>query len=807
LVIEAVETMRSRLETLLTTRGFEVRCFDTSAAGLGALAETQSAPYALILSSYAMPKMKGDQILARARETSPETFRILMADAAHLETMVSAINTARIHSCLSLPFGDDDLIGQVENCCRQYQAALKSKNLLKITHRQNRQLFQIASNFRRQEALDLAQMEKRKKQIRILESKLATQKGSALEDKIPSFQEILESKGVELSSRGFGAEFIRMKDQIKLILETAAFRHSTELNPVYYRDVVYRAGQEKQFAHLTQSLLPPIRMLIHQSAAAGMNLFGKQFKQHLDKHLQITFAQDRSRAFIQIKQSDPRPLDLTLIKSFLFWHAITHGIQDDMAINSWLSSASPEGKPFVIAQGTAPLLPEDTVIKYHFPTDFRHIGKVNEDGSINFRDRGEIPFVKENAFLAARIPPKKGTPGIDVTGHEILVRDPIDRTFEAGPGTRLSEDGNKIYAQIDGQPHLDAMGTVTICPELKIKGDLGFETGDVIFDGNVVVEGIVKQGFKVKGASLTAKAIEGAEIDLTGDLNVSFGIVDTKLVNVKGSVQAKYIHNSTINAFGDLIVQREIMDSTIHISGACINTNGVIIASRISANMGIDAGTIGTDVSSPSKLIVGVDEHTNTLVAGVDAKMRLHFEAASLLKKEISVLEIEDQSLHGEISQHAHVQDRAQLELRKIESKIGDLKASGNMAAYQKVKKVASQLKIDAAQAEEKITRQFERQDAIALEIHQKQKRIREFENLNLALADEKKRLLEFTARTPPLAQVKVGKNIRSGTKISGPNAAITLYTPDTRCRIMEIKNTADSTSGMAYYEMKLGAY
>ncbi|MBU3953341.1 MAG: DUF342 domain-containing protein, partial [Proteobacteria bacterium] len=412
--------MRSRLEALLTARGFEVHCFDTSAAGLGALKEAGSAPYALILSSYAMPKMKGDQILLKAREASPETLRILMADAAYLETMVSAINTAQIHSCLTLPFEDEDLIGQVENCCQQYQAALKSKNLLKITHRQNKQLFQIASNFKRQEALDLAQMEKRKKQIRILESKLAAEKKSINPDKIVSLQEILESKGVELSSRGLGAEFIRMKDQIKLILETAAFRHAIELNPLYYRDMLYRAGQEKQFVDLTQSLLPAIQMLLHQSTAAGMNLFGKEFQQYLDKHLQLTLSPDRSQASIHIKQSDPRILDLTLIKSFLFWHTITHGIQDDMAINSWLSSASPEGKPFVIAQGTAPVLPEDAVIKYHFPTDFRHIGKVSEDGSINFRDRGEIPFAKENAFLAARIPPKKGTPGIDVTGHEIL---------------------------------------------------------------------------------------------------------------------------------------------------------------------------------------------------------------------------------------------------------------------------------------------------------------------------------------------------------------------------------------------------
>ncbi|MBU0973424.1 MAG: DUF342 domain-containing protein [Proteobacteria bacterium] len=799
--------MRSRLATLLSAKGFTVHCFDTSSAGLAALAESSASPYALIISSYAMPKMKGDQILLKARETSPSTLRILMADTAYIETMIAAVNTAQIHSCLTLDFDDHDLIVQVEDCCQQYLSVLKLKNLQKITQRQNRQLFQIASNFRKQEASDLLQMENRQKQIRILESKLNIEKGAVNPDKIPSLKEILEAKSVEFSFQGFGAQFLKMKDQVKQILETAALRHSIELTPLYYRDVVYRSGQENPLTDLSRKLIPAIQMLIHQSQAAGMNLFGKQFQQYLDKHLQITLSKDRSKASIGIKRMEPKVLDLTIIKYYLFYHHITHGILDDIAIKSWLSSATQESPPFVIAKGVNPVPSEDTVITYHFPTDFRHAGKVDEDGSINFRDRGEIPFVEQNAFLAARTPSKKGTPGMDVTGQEIPVGEPMDRAFESGPGTRLSEDGDKIYAEIEGQPHLDAMGKVTICPELIIKGDLGFETGDVIFDGNVVVEGVVKQGFKVKGASLTAKAIQGAQIDLTGDLNVSLGIVDTQLVNVKGSVQAKYIHNSTINAFGDLIVQREIMDSKINLSGACINTDGVIIASQISANMGIDAGNIGTDASSPAKLTVGVDEHTNQLVASVEGKMRIHLEAAALLKKEISTLEREDVALHGEISQHAHVQDRAQLDLRKIESKIGDLKASGNMAAYQKVKQVAKQLKIDAAQAEEKINREFERQDAIGLEISQKLSRIKQLEKLNQGLADEKKRLLEFTDRKKPLAQVKVGKKICSGTRVFGPNTSITLYNPDARCRIVETKKNAEETLGLDVYEMKISAY
>ncbi|MCF6249073.1 MAG: FapA family protein, partial [Desulfobacula sp.] len=347
----------------------------------------------------------------------------------------------------------------------------------------------------------------------------------------------------------------------------------------------------------------------------------------------------------------------------------------------------------------------------------------------------------------------------------------------------------------------------SVCPEYQVKGDIGFETGDVDFDGNVVVNGTVKQGFKVKCASLTAKEIQGAEIDVEGDLNVSLGIVDTELVKVKGSVQAKFVHNSKISAFGDLIVQKEIIDSQIYLSGACINKTGVILNSKISAKMGIEAGNIGNKSSRPSTLTVGVDEHTNLLVAKVDSKLNINHNAAEELKKECREFEKEDQKLHAEISKHAYVQDRSQLELKDIEKKMENLKASGNMAAYQKISKAVKEIKKNAKKAEEKINAGFDRQDEIELEKTQKLGRIKELEELNKDLLDEKKRLLEFSDRQKPLPQVKVGKKIEAATKIFSGNASLTIYNSSSRCRIREYSRSPDGIGGIEFYEIKIGNY
>jgi len=598
-----------------------------------------------------------------------------------------------------------------------------------------------------------------------------------------------------------------MTEQVHQIMETAVSQHYISIDPLSYDRVVTHSlikNDQKPFA---KKVTPMVFALLEKNIIPkpGSAIDLKEII--LEEQFNLTLKQNNTHAFIKLKELDGDALTLVHIKQFLEKNKIINGLVEDRLIEQWLLRSTPDDDPFLIAKGRPAKTPQDAKIRYHFPTDYLHAGKVNKDGSMNFQDRGEVPFVEDGAFLAAKIFAEEGHSGIDVFGREIIVEDPSDLTFCAGPGTRMSEDGVRIYATTDGQPHLDAMGNVSVCPEYQVKGDIGFDTGDVDFDGNIVISGAVKEGFKVRCASLTAKEIQGASIDIEGDLNISLGIVDTKLVKVKGSIQAKFIHNSQINSFGDLIIAKEIIDSEIYLSGACINPNGSILNSKISAKMGIDAGNIGNKAAKPSTFTVGVDEHTNILVAKVDSKLNINNAAIADLKKEIRELETEDHKLHATISQHAYTQDRAQLELKDIESKIENLKASGNMAAYQKVKNTVKEIKKNADIAEEKINSGFDRQDEIAQEISQKSGRINEFEELNKELLDNKKRLLEFSDRDKPLPEIKVGKKIESGTKIFSSNASLTLFNSSSRCRIREYSRSPDGIGGMEFYEMKIGEY
>ncbi|MFA5903741.1 MAG: FapA family protein [Desulfobacula sp.] len=807
LVIESVSGLRNRMLAALSGHGYQVRTYPLPEAALEELKKAaRTSPYQVIITSYMMPKIKGDEILRKAREISPTTQRILISDVTELETLVDVVNSAGIHFCLTLPFSDDDLLHHVSQCCLQYEMSRKKDDYNRLTQQQNRQLFQIATNFKKKEAQYLAQVELKKKEGRALESRIRSAGGNLQPDRPVSLKDLPALRRAFHSPRDLAAEFLSVTDEIRKILETAVLNSRISLTPVSYATVLEKKGEFLPHEGLARNLMPLISVLLMDKTMPSEKTVRPEEKS-LNELFELQLSDNRIEASLRIKTVDTHHLTPAHVMRFLEMNKIIYGVKDTDEIESWLFKSLPDDPPFVVAEGRDPGYPRNSTIRYHFPVNFLHIGKVLEDGSIDFKERGETPYVESSKLLAEKTPSVRGSAGMDVHGNPIPVEEPVDLSFSPGPGAYISEDGLKIYAETSGRPQLDALGNVSVCHEYKVKGDIGFETGNVSFDGNVIVDGAVKRGFKVKCASLTAKEIQGAELDISGDLNVSYGIENTDLVNVKGTIQAKFIHSSNINAFGDLIVQKEIMDSTIYLSGACTNEHGMISNSRISAKMGISAGTIGNPMSTPSKLTVGVDENINLMVAGLNSTLEANIKSIQELEAEMTALEKENQSLHALITKHAYVQDRAQLELKDLKQKMEAAKSTGDTAAQQELANSAKEIRERAREAEEEIGKGFARQDDISIRIGQDNGRVSEIEEQNRIIIDEKKRLLEFSGRKKPLPEVKVSRKIEPGTYISSANASIRIYDPTVRCRIREHARVSDDTGQTLFYEMKIDSY
>ena len=147
------------------------------------------------------------------------------------------------------------------------------------------------------------------------------------------------------------------------------------------------------------------------------------------------------------------------------------------------------------------------------------------------------------------------------------------------------------------------------------------------------------------------------------------------------------------------------------------------------------------------------------------------------------------------------------LVLKYIRENMADLKASGNMAAFQKVNQAAEQLEEDARNAEEDISRGSERQDTIAGDISRNKERIARLERQNAEKEKEKKQLLEYTDTKTPKPEVKAGKTIRSGTRVLGPNTTMLIQENQSRCRVVEIARKSDESGGILFHEMQITNY
>lgn len=809
LVIEARDGLRKRICDALISQGYRVTFSESSTSAISTIEAEHSPPFALVISCFRMPDMSGEDILKKAREHYPDSPRILIADASDLYSIVSAINTAGIHSCLSVPFDDEDLINHVMKGLDQFTAIKKFKNLKSVSERQNKQMFLIANNLKKKAQNNVDHIKEKERQIRLLKDRINAVAGTAAPDEGSlTLKDILQNMGTPLSPEDLGNEFLNLKTLLKNFIEKTVQDTAIRLTPISYNELVEPPPADETRITETTTILSAFYAIVNKSYSPDKTTPVQNRKSSIEDYLELSLSKDKTKAYIRIKYFDTEILNPASIKKFVYQNDIIIGIKNDHLIELWLSNASTDGPPFIIAEGKEPVQPKDSEIKYHFPTDFLQAGKMNPDGSIDFRDRGETPFVDKDTFLAAKIFPLYGKQGMNVFGETIPVEEPADLAFSAGPGTSLSDDGTKIYSETNGQPYLDPLGNVSVFPELRIDGDVGFKTGNIQFDGNIYVKGSVQQGFCVKGATLTVEQIEGADsIELTGDLIVSSGITNAPEIKVMGNIQAKYINSSEIDSFGDIIVQREIIDSKIRLSGACIIENGKIISSEIKAKMGVSAGEIGTDVSRPSILTVGVDEYVNMLVAEIDTKLKKNKAVNDNLKSEISDLDKEYNDLHGIISGYAFAQDQCQKELNDVEKKLSDLQASGNMLAYQKVKQSVKQIQEKANQAEYGINKGFERQDKISNEISQINKTIISIEDSNQALVYEKKSLKEFSDRDVPLPEVRIAKRVMPGTQVIAANSSMIVKESVSKCRIMEVQKRGNQSGGLFSYEMKIVSY
>ncbi len=810
IVLDPRDPIREEIQHILTENGWQVTCPDSTDQALVLLKEG-SPPFTLLIAGWDLKGATGVDILKTAMEVVPITRRMLIVPPGENKALINTINTAPLHACISQPLDPKDLLAQAATCRLSFDEWLQKNRYKRVIERQNEQLYEVARRLKlkdengkvllREKQEELAALEDHEQQMaqeEIISGDLDLARIMDLLNQSPSPEAVLDlftnasrnlatrlhamavHENVEWTPPPLDLESLVHIDLVALDEADDPPPLVADLRRATYLDLVIGVRERAAGAPAVWDDEDDLSILDDTMEAEAL----------LDPgiYLVLTPTEDKIQIYLFAQQElDTRVVTLPAVLEFARHNGITYGLTDDDTITEWINSNPGTEDPLLLAQGNTPVESQDGSVEYFFEIHYTNPGKILENGSIDFRDRGNVPFVEAHHLLARKTPPQNGIPGKDVYGEIIEVQEPYDPAFEAGDGTYTENQDMDILAGVNGQPHLDAMGRLTVNEEMVINGDVDFKTGNVDFAGNIVVRGTVKQGFTIKGVSLTAQAVEGATIELTGDLSVSDGMANTTVKTV-ANVHTKFVNNCKIMGFGDLMAFKEVVDSKIMISGKCLMPTGHIIASTISATKGVNARVIGTETSAPPLIKVGLDEHVENLKQANADALDESLKIIQRLKKKLARLEEKDKDIHIWISENSQAKDRFQLAISEEARKIEAFKAKGDRKSALALVNTIKTLQKKAEASNQRVNTLFEDQDQVGTEIDLITAQIRQQEEQNVHLFKQKRQMDAYISKSEADPTVIVQSKIIQGTRIIAPNTAMTLHDNKPRCTIKEVE-------------------
>lgn len=496
-----------------------------------------------------------------------------------------------------------------------------------------------------------------------------------------------------------------------------------------------------------------------------------QFSSEFGAFVDLQVSEDRVQAWIRVPKGSQGTSDITPIKDLIKKRGISYGVVEDLDIRKFLKNCTDPHEKFVVAQGIPPSVGKPAFIEYHFETGADTAGVIREDGSIDFTARGDSPFVKRGALLAQKHPMQQPKSGVDIFGETLLVGEVDDVPLEGGDGTELSEDGLKLTAVITGQPNLDIKGIISVLETFTVNGDVDFKTGNINFNGNVIVKGTVKEGFSVECEELTANEINGGIINIRGDLKVSNGIVNSD-IQTQGSIKAKFLNKVKLFGYGDMLITREIMESYVSISGALNNETGRITASTIAARKGMSVKQIGTDKAEYSTVKVGTNDH----ILWVSQKYDVRIEDQQRKLDVVVAQKIEHDdafnSYHVDIANQTFAQEKITKKLDFLENRMAEIE---DEAEKSRIVKEMKEMEVSNQQIDERIKAIFVEQDSAQQQSEACETEIEQIKLAIKAIEDEKQKIVGRLEKEEAIAVLKANKKIFTGTRIAGMEASLIL--------------------------------
>ena len=263
-----------------------------------------------------------------------------------------------------------------------------------------------------------------------------------------------------------------------------------------------------------------------------------------------------------------------------------------------------------IALGTAPVDGRGGRVKYFFS---KAPGKPFRElpfGRIDLKELNFIQYKEAGDVLAEMEEPVIPQDGIDVTG-ETVTASPAGEGEQMVAGTLTEIRDNKIYALESGNVRLDK-NAVVLEPVVTVN-DVDYKTGNLVFQGSVIVKGHVADGFSIKasGDIQIGKSVGRVTLETGRNLLLQSGINGDQEghLEVKGDLYTRFIESSFVNVKGSVFVSGALLNSTVKISGGLMLEGGrcEIVGGLTVVKGWVKCRKIGSLYETRTNVVVGVE--------------------------------------------------------------------------------------------------------------------------------------------------------------------------------------------------------
>jgi len=441
------------------------------------------------------------------------------------------------------------------------------------------------------------------------------------------------------------------------------FPPSSSARQVYTEDIENRM-RLLGMPHVRTKIL---REIIEEASGEPVALIEWPGGHAFEISIAVDIAKDKMSASISVQapKKGSAPPSLDDLEDALRREGIVYGI--DFEDLQRILTEEIYGKPIPVAAGLEPIRGRKHRIAYHFNTNRGKPYLEMDFGRINLRELNFIENCREGDLLAELEPPIIAVDGRTVEGEVVSAgSDEEEATLRAGPNTQLSEDGTKLFALCDGNVRFDT-DAVLVEPIVTVQ-NVNYETGNIKFDGSVVIEGSIADGFTVDagGDIQVGSSVGKAILKAKGSVLLKTGINGNGEGKIEcgGDLFAKYIVGCDVECRGHVIVEEAIMQTKLRTIKHCVlnGRRSEVIASDLIVGASFWCKKLGNFNEAATRLALGVEPRL--LLAYRNTTSAIEEKQAEFDKVEHQLEQLE------KLIQDVRTDERSTLRVRQAQSQL-----------------------------------------------------------------------------------------------------------------------------------------